>query len=219
MKIFTKREILPLALILLVVLVSFYVYPILPEKVPSHWNAMGEIDDWQSRDFSVLFFPGVIIGIYILMLLIPLIDPLRKNYQKFILPYFWFRTILVSFLVLIYFYSLWAALGSELNINYLILPAISVLFFSMGFFMPKIKKNYFVGIRTPWTLASEPVWEKTHQFGGKCFMLAGIIFLLAAFFPDYFVQIMILIILVAALLPITYSYFIFKKVEGFKDNN
>ena len=77
-----------------------------------------------------------------------------------------------------YLYTLWAALGNELNINYFTIPAISLLFMVIGIFLPKIKKNYFVGIRTPWTIHSDEVWNKTHQFGGKFFILAGIIILM-----------------------------------------
>lgn len=213
MRIITKKEILPIALIVLALLVGLILYPDLPERIPSHWNAQGEIDSYSGKNFGVFFFPGFILGIYLLMTFLPLIDPLKRNYAKFSLPYFWFRTIFVSFFILIYFYSLWSALGTEANIKYFIFPAFSLLFIFIGLFLPKVKKNYFVGIKTPWTLHSEEVWNKTHQFSGKLFVAAGIITLVGFLFPDYSFLIFIVAVLSAALGSVAYSYFIYRKIK------
>lgn len=215
MKIITRKELLPISLIILAFIVGILLYPDLPDKIPSHWNAQGEIDAWSSKSFGAFFFPGITLGIYLLMTFIPLIDPLRRNYSKFATPYFWFRTLFVLFFVLIYFYTLWSALGTELKINYFIIPTISILFILIGVFLPKIKKNYFVGIRTPWTIHSEEVWDKTHQFSGKLFIIAGVIAFLSLLLPKYTFPIFIIAILSAALISVIYSYFIFRKIGGF----
>ena len=206
---------MPISLIILAFIVGILLYPDLPDKIPSHWNAQGEIDAWSSKSFGAFFFPGITLGIYLLMTFIPLIDPLRRNYSKFATPYFWFRTLFVLFFVLIYFYTLWSALGTELKINYFIIPTISILFILIGVFLPKIKKNYFVGIRTPWTIHSEEVWDKTHQFSGKLFIIAGVIAFLSLLLPKYTFPIFIIAILSAALISVIYSYFIFRKIGGF----
>jgi len=220
MKIITKKEILPVALIALAFIAGGFLYPDLPEKIPSHWNIKGEIDAWSSKNFAVFFFPSITLGIYLLMTFIPLIDPLRKNYPRFAIPYFWFRTVFVLFFVLIYFYTLWAALGTKLNINYFIIPAFSVLFIVIGIFLPKVRKNYFVGIRTPWTIHSEEVWDKTHQLAGKFFIAGGIIALFTLFLPKYSVLFFVVVIFLVAFIPIIYSYFIFRKIGGFnKEGN
>jgi len=220
MKIITKKEVLPIALIILAFIVGALLYPDLPERMPTHWNAQGEVDAWSSKNFAVFFFPSLTLGIYILITFIPLIDPLRRNYPKFALPYFGFRTVFVIFFVLLYFYTLWAALGTKLNINFFIIPAFSVLFIVIGLFLPKIKKNYFVGIRTPWTIHSEEVWDKTHQFGGKFFIVGGIIALISLLFPKYYLPIFIAAILFPAFIPVIYSYFVFRKIGGFnKEGN
>ena len=220
MKIITKKEILPIALITLAFIVGGFLYPDLPEMMPSHWNAQGEVDAGSSKNFAVFFFPSITLAIYLFITFIPLIDPLRRNYPKFALPYFWFRTVFVIFFVSLYFYTLWAALGTKLNINFFIIPAFSVLFIMIGIFLPKVKKNYFVGIRTPWTIHSEEVWEKTHQFGGKFFIAGGIIALISLLFPKYFLSIFITATLLAAFIPIIYSYFVFRKIGGFnKEGN
>lgn len=217
MKIFTKKEILPIVLIVFAFALSFSFYHCLPEKIPSHWNIKGEIDAWQSKNFAVWFFPSLTLVFYLFMTFLPLIDPLRKNYLRFTTPYFWFRTVFVLFFVLLYLYTLFTALGGKLNINYFILPALSVLFFVIGLFLPKIKKNYFVGIRTPWTIHSEEVWDKTHKFSGKLFIAAGLISLFATFFPDYSFLIFMTAVFSAVLISIAYSYFVFRQVGGFNN--
>jgi len=215
MKIITKKEILPIALILLAFIVGSFLYFQLPDKMPSHWNAQGQVDAWSSKNFGVFFFPGITLGIYFLITFIPLIDPLRRNYPKFAIAYFWFRTLFVLFFVLLYFYTLWVALGTKLNINYFIIPAFSVLFILIGIFLPKVRKNYFVGIRTPWTIHSEEVWDKTHQFSGKVFVAAGAISLAGLLFPEYCFLILMAAILSATFISVIYSYFVFRKIGGF----
>ena len=153
------------------------------------------------------------------MTFLPLIDPLRKNYAKFSLSYYWFRTVFVLFFVLLYFYTLGAALGTKMNINNFILPAFSLLFILIGLFLPKVKKNYFVGIRTPWTIHSEEVWDKTHQFSGKLFVAAGLAALVGLFLPDYSFPIFIGAVLAAAFGSIIYSYFVYRKIKGFNNNS
>lgn len=213
---FTKKEILPILLIIIAIIVGLQMYASLPDEVPTHWNAQGEVDATGSKNFAIFFFPSLAIGIYLLMLLIPFIDPFRKKYKTFIMPYFWMRTVLIAFLLAIYIYSLFAASGTKLNIIYVIVPALSVLFIVFGLLMPKIKRNYFVGIRTPWTIHSEKTWNKTHKFGGKSFVIAGIVSLLALFFKEYVFSIFITVILLASLIPVVYSYFVFRKIGGFK---
>ena len=217
MKVITKKEILPISLIILAFIVGSFLYTQLPDKIPSHWNIEGEIDAWASKNFGVFFFPGITLGLYLLMTFIPLIDPLRKNYPKFRIPYFWFRTIFVLFFVSLYFYTLWVALGTKLNINYFVIPALSVLFILIGIFLPRVRKNYFVGIKTPWTIHSEEVWEKTHQFSGKVFIVAGLISLIILFLPGYSFSVLIAVILSAAFIPVIYSYFVFRKIGGFNN--
>lgn len=218
MKIITKKELLPVILIFSALAVGFFLYPELPDKIPAHWNAEGEIDAWSNKNFGVFFFPIMTLGVYLLMTFIPLIDPLRKNYSKFVTPYFWFRTVFVLFFVLMYLYTLMAAFGTRLDINYFIVPAISGLFVFIGIFLPKIKKNYFVGIRTPWTIHSEEVWDKTHKFSGKLFVIAGVVGFLSVFFPKYSFIVFISAIVSAALISVVYSYYIFRKVGGFNQS-
>lgn len=215
LKIITKKEIFPVCLILIIFIIGIFLYPVMPDRMPTHWNAQGEIDGWSSRNFAVFFFPCMIAALYLLMLFLPLIDPLKRNYSLFIRPYFCFRLLFVCFLSFLYLYTLAAALGWKMNINYFIIPAEALLFILIGVFLPRIKKNYFVGIRTPWTLHSEEVWDKTHQFAGKLFIIAGIASLLGFFNFWFFIA----PILGAALISVIYSYFIFRRIKGFNGNH
>jgi len=212
MKTANKKEILPIGLIILCFLVGILMYPNLPDKMPVHWNIKGEIDGWASKNFAVFFFPIIILAIYVLMLLMPLIDPLKENYQKFKETYFWFRAILVVLFSLLYFYTLLASRGLELDIKLFIVPAFSIFFIFIGLFLPKIKKNYFVGIKTPWTFHSEVVWDKTHKFGGKLFIMAGILSFLGLPFSQYSFWIFICSVLGATIGATVYSYIVFTKL-------
>jgi len=216
MKIITKKEILPIALIIITLLIGLQLYPKLPSEVPTHWNAQGQVDDFGSKNFAVFFFPVLALAIYLLMTFIPLIDPLKKRYKEFSLQYFWIKTIIIIFMLALYLFSLFAALGSKINIVYVIVPAISLMLILLGSFMPKIKKNYFVGVRTPWTLHSEEVWNKTHKFAGKSFIAIGTISLLGLLVKEYVFFIFIPVVILGSLAPVVYSYFVFKKIGGFK---
>ncbi|RJR32130.1 SdpI family protein [Candidatus Parcubacteria bacterium] len=211
-----KTEILPIALLLTSLVASFYFYANFPEQVPTHWNYRGEIDDYSPKTFAAFFFPALNAGLYLLFLAIPYIDPKKDRYVEFSKVYHIFKDILIAVLTLIYFYVGLAGMGYDLSINYIIPPAIGILFMVMGNYMGKIKSNWFFGIRTPWTLSSEEVWNKTHRLGGKLFMLLGLFLILGAFLPNqqlYWIIFMAGIVIIA-LVPIIYSYWLYKKVKS-----
>lgn len=216
---FKKREILPILIIVLVAVLGFIFYPLLPEEVPNHWNARGEVDAYASKEFFVIFYSSLTLAVYLLMSLIPKIDPLKKNYLKFENVYFWTKVSLVVFFSLMYVFTLFFSLGKiSLNINFFIIPLISLLYIILGMFLPKIKRNYFFGIKTPWTLNSEEVWDKTHAFSGKLFIVFGLISLSGILFKNNASALVFLIsILIAALGSVLYSYIIFRKLD--KDGN
>ena len=145
---------------MVVTAIGFYNTSCLPDKLPTHWNAQGEIDGYSSKNFVLFFYPAITLFLYLLLIFLPAIDPLRKNYEKFKTPYYFIRLILVIFFAALFFVSIAAGYGLKWDIKYLIIPLISLMFITFGIFMPKIKQNWFVGIKTPWTLGSKEVWEK-----------------------------------------------------------
>ncbi|MFZ5596430.1 MAG: SdpI family protein [Bacillota bacterium] len=193
---------------------SIVVYPHLPERVPVHWNAAGGVDRYGSRFTGAFAIPLLTVGIYAGMLLMPLIDPKRANYGRFLTAYRAIRAGLVVFLALLYGATMAVSLGYPINISRVVPFALGLLFILTGNFLTQIRFNYFTGIRTPWTLASEEVCRKTHRFGGFIFVIAGVVTVLAAFLPaPVNFAVAVGSIMAAAVASFVYSAVIYKKLN------
>jgi uncharacterized membrane protein len=151
-----------------------------PEQIPIHWNFRGEIDGYGGRAVGLLLLPAITAGTYLLMMLVPLVDPGRLNYRNFAKVYNTFRLVLVLFLGVVYAVTLLAAFGHHVNLIMIVFLATAALFLVLGNFMGKIRPNWFVGVRTPWTLSSKLSWDKTHRLAGWLFALQGVLFAIAA---------------------------------------
>jgi uncharacterized membrane protein len=161
----TKKVIL--LLIVLSFAVSFYFYPRLPERVASHWNAAGVVDGYMSRFWGAFLMPVVISAMAMLFLLLPKIDPLKANYEKFRRYFDGFIILIMLFMGYIHGLSIAWNLGIYFNFSFAMLPPMAILFYGVGVLTQNAKRNWFVGIRTPWTLSSDEIWDKTHQLGGR----------------------------------------------------
>ena len=214
-----KGDIIPILLIVALFIAGIILYPHLPDKVPSHWNASGQIDAYQSRTWGAFGMPLMLVGIYALMLYLPYIDPKRENYLKFKSTYKIIRLALVVVFTIIQISVLTSALGGPKNLIPKLVPiTIGFLFIVLGNYMPRIKFNWFVGIKIPWTLSNEEVWKGTHRFAGYMFVIAGILMILAAFLPAPLNIILTLTgVVVSAVFSIVYSYFLFVKVNRNKN--
>ncbi|MFA6215125.1 MAG: SdpI family protein [Patescibacteria group bacterium] len=209
-----KTEFIPVILIILSVFASFYFYANFPEKVPTHWNYRGQIDGWSGKGFAAFFFPGLIFGLYLLFLGLPYLDPKKEHYLEFAKVYHIFKNFFIGFMVAIYFYTGLAGLGYELPVNVVVPTIVGLLFLILGNYMGKIKSNWFMGIRTPWTLSNEQVWNKTHRLGGKLFMLMGLFMIFGSFLPaELFWYSFIAGITIVSLFPMIYSYLLYKKIN------
>jgi uncharacterized membrane protein len=186
--------------------------PRLPEEVASHWNAKGVADGYMSRAWSVLLLPLIGLLVIGLLVFLPRIDPYRKNVERF---QGWFDGfVLVFSLFFAYVYALTLLWNMDVRFDMVVflLPAFAVLFFFMGMMLSKTRMNWFIGIRTPWTLSSEKVWEKTHKFGGILFKIVAVIVLLSVFVRSYAFIVLLVAIFAAAIITVVYSYVIFKKL-------
>lgn len=172
-----KHTLINILLILLAFISSYWAYLRLPERVASHWNAQGIVDNYSSRFMGAFFLPLLLLGIFILFKILPKIDP-RKNISKFIGLYNSFITVFIIYMTYVHTLTLYYNLGHHFNFVRAILPSLAFLFYYIGYIMPSLKPNWFIGIRTPWTLSSNFVWEKTHLLGGKLYKASGIICLL-----------------------------------------
>ena len=213
MKLTLKTEIIPLLVIVATMAVGFYFAVNLPPIVPTHWGINGQVDAWGSRNFTLFLAPGLILAMYLLFLVLPHFDPKKENYQKFSSTYHGFKSALMIFFFLLYLITGFAGLGYQLPIDKIITAMMGVLFLVIGSYLPKLKTNWFIGIRTPWTLSSEAVWQKTHQIGGKLFILEGFLILLSLLllkgvwlFSFFMISILILLIII-----FVYSYWVYRK--------
>jgi uncharacterized membrane protein len=192
-------------------LVALFLYPQMPDPMPSHWNAAGEVDGYMSKAWGLFLMPLLAVGVFLLFLAIPRIDPLKANIAEFIRAYNLMMVLLIGYLLYIYGLTLVWALGYQFNMTFMLLPAMGVLFIAIGYLVGKAKRNFFVGIRTPWTLSSDTVWAKTHQLGKWTFVGAGGVSILCAFLGEIGFWVFTVTLLAAAFVPIIYSYILWKR--------
>ncbi len=198
-------------IIILTFAVSIYFYPNMPEKVASHWNAKGEVDDYLPKFWGIFLLPLVSIGILLLFIAIPRIDPLKENIEKFRKHYDGFILLMMIFFFYIQLLIILSNIGVEYNMSQAIMPAIAIIFYYAGVLMDNAEQNWFVGIRTPWTLSSKKVWDKTHKRGSKLFKILAIITLISMFFIEYLVLILLASVFLVVAYLFAYSYFEYKK--------
>jgi uncharacterized membrane protein len=202
----------------IIVLVPFVylglVWNELPERVPVHFNVKGEADGWAGKTalIGIIFFTTVALNL--LLLIIPAIDPKRKlAYMGS--KYHQLRFIHVIFMAALSMFIIYNAINQDtfqLNILFILLGG---LFVALGNYFQAIKPNYFIGIRTPWTLESETVWRKTHRLGGIIWIASGLMMIVLALFPDSGIRQALFLTTVAIMVvvPVTYSFIEFKKEQ------
>lgn len=201
-------------LILLVILAGVILWSRLPDPMASHWNEADQVDGYMGKLWGTFMVPAMMIGLTLLFLAIPSIDPLKKNIADF---RGWFNMFIVLFnLFMAFVHGLtlaWNLGHTGLRMSVAMVPTIGLLFILIGLFMRKAKRNYFIGIRTPWTLANDTVWEKTHKLGGKLYITAGVLTMLSLLFPEKAIVILMVSILGASFISILYSYLVFRQEE------
>lgn len=207
-----KKELPIIAIVLLPFIYLAYIWNQLPEKVPVHWNSLGEIDRYGEK-IELLLIPILLpLLVYVIFLIVPRIDPKNKLHQmgNKLQAIKTLMVVLMSVLALFILYS--AKHQSFNNPNYMVL-LIGVLYIVLGNYFKTIKPNYFIGIRTPWTLENETVWKDTHRLGGKMWFIGGIIVVLSSLMLDHKQNFTLFLIIttILALVPVVYSYIRFKK--------
>ena len=193
------------------VVLSIYFYQIFPATVPTHWGINGEVNGWGPSWVGAFILPAILIAIYFLFDLLPRIDPKRANYDQFKTAYAFFKTAIMLVLFGVYLVASLNVIGVAVSVSFWVPVLIGLLFIVLGVFMGDVRHNYFVGIRTPWTLASEEVWNKTHRFAGKLFVIGGLAMMIIGFIPDVWrIILFIAVIILVAIVPIVYSYILYR---------
>ncbi len=191
-------------------LIAAAAYPSLPDQIPIHFDFSGVPDNYAGKWF-IFAIPLLSFVLTALAEFMPKIDPKGESYDKFPkvyqLMHWLINLVLCGCNVFIILYSL----GYHFNIGYLSGPMVGIMLIVLGNYMPKFKQSFFCGIKTPWALADEENWYKTHRFGGKVWVIGGVLFMVLPFLPQTFMPItMVVSILILAFLPYLYSYLIFR---------
>jgi len=206
-----KSEILIVGIALLSFAIGVYYYPQMPEQMASHWNARGQVDDYLPRFWGVFLMPIILVPLALLFWAIPRIDPLRENIERFRRYYDGFVILFMMFMIFVYFQTILWSIGIKISPNTFLPIAGGLLFVGAGILIENTRRNWFIGIRTPWTLSSDQVWDKTHRVGGKLFKIAGVIAIVGIFFQSYAVFFVLVPAILVAVYTVVYSYFEYKR--------
>ena len=207
-----KSEIISLLIIMISFIIGISFYSLLPDKVASHWNARGEVDGYMSKFGGLFLMPIISLVLLLLFIIIPKIDPLKHNIEKFRKYFDGFIVLMMLFLFYLYILTILWNIGVRFNFVHLLVPIFSIFFYYCGILIQKAQRNWFIGIRTPWTLSNEQVWNKTHKIGGILFKIAGIISLIGILLTEYALFFVICPVILASLFPVIYSYFAYQKL-------
>ena len=198
----------------LAVAISIWAYPRLPPTVATHWNLRGTPDGFSSRGLAVAIMPLLIVGMTGLFNVLPKIDPRRENYARFLTSYWLIANAVIVFMLVAHAMIIASGLGFSVRVDRLMPVGIGLLFVFLGNYLTRVEPNWFVGIRTPWTLSSDTVWRKTHRTGGWLMVIGGVVLAIGAFLPHgAFLPLLVVTILLVALIPIVQSYVLWKREQ------
>jgi uncharacterized membrane protein len=205
-----------LAIIALVpVIAALLLYDRLPARMAVHFGLDGQPNGYQDK-FSFIVIIGLLtLVLPLLIKVLQQIDPRRENYTKFRGAFEWIRFAVTIFLSGIFAVDIAYNLGVSLNFQMITLIGIGLLFIVIGNYLGQVRSNYFIGIRTPWTLAHEEVWRRTHRLAGPLWMIAGLVNIASAFMPEMWtLWVSGIMIGCVVSVPILYSYLAFRKLQG-----
>jgi uncharacterized membrane protein len=208
-----KIESVAIGMILLSFVASFYFYPQMPEKMASHWNAQGQVDGYMPKSLVLFLMPFIAAGLFLLFIAVPKIDPLRANIEKFRRYYERFVLLVIAFMFYIHVLTIIWNMGMTFNLMQALSPAFGILFYYCGVLIANAKQNWFIGIRTPWTMSSEKVWGKTHRLGGRLFKLSGIIAFFGVLIPDYAILLILVPVILFTVYTVIYSYLEYQREQ------
>lgn len=208
----SKSIAISLVLILLMVALSAYFYPQLPDEIATHWNAEGLADNYSSKAVGLSIIPLISLMMLGLFAAIPKIDPLASNIKKFMKYYEIMVIGVVAFLAYIHILIISWNLGLKFEMSLTIMPATGFLLIYIGLIIKHAKRNWFIGIRTPWTLSNDDVWDETHKLGSKLFVVLGLVFILSPLLREYMLYLILISSFVVVSLLVVYSYVLWRKL-------
>jgi uncharacterized membrane protein len=216
-----RRDIFVLSLLVLFIIISLCFYIVLPQTVPCHFGSGGIADNYSSKESLIFISISVAISLYILFTFVPMIDPLKITIESKYGSILLFRDITMAFILIMLVLVYMSAKVGSLRTDVLGI-AFGLMFIVLGNYLPRLPRNFFIGIRSPWTIASETVWVRTHRISGIWFVVAGVLLIVLNL-----LKVKLHISLIFVLTPlflytaIIYPYFLYKKLEkeGTLDKN
>lgn len=208
-----RRDLAGLGIVGLTAILSVVAAPQLPDQMAIHFDAGSQPDSFVAKPLGLAFAPLLAAGLVVLFRILPAIDPLGKNFADFQRYYDLIAVEAVGVVAYVHVLIVLWNLGYRFDVTQAIVPVLAVTYYVAGLVIENASQNWFVGIRTPWTLSDEAVWNETHRRSGILFKLAGLVTLLAIPFPEYFVLLAIGPIAVAALVPTVYSFVLYRRLH------
>ncbi|MDQ0197774.1 SdpI family protein [Neobacillus ginsengisoli] len=199
-----------LATSLIALIINIIAYPHLPDKVPVHWGLNGEVNRYGSK-IEMLMMGALPLLIIIFRQIIPLIDPKKESYNIHSTAYSIITLSIITFLVIINLIVVFSSLGYNISLAKVLPVLLGLLFIGMGNYMTQLRPNYFIGIRNPWTLASEQVWRKTHRLGGFVIVIIGLVPLSSIIIGALGMNLFFGALVLGIAVIFFYSYLTFKK--------
>jgi uncharacterized membrane protein len=208
-----KTEFLPLLFILASWGLLVWYWPQLPDPMPTHWGIDGRPDSWMPKPWGAFVGPLATTFVYVLMLLSPFIDPRKRNWEAFGSFYPVLKTVMTALMLFITYLAFDTAASTAQTFQPgTMLVGIGLLFVVLGNYMPKVRSNFFVGIRTPWTLSSDDVWVRTHRLAGKLMVLMGLLFMSASWLPPRWAFAVVMSTTIGlVVVTFGYSYWLFRR--------
>ncbi|MBS6535345.1 Immunity protein sdpI [Peptoniphilus harei] len=195
------------ASILILIIFNILFYDKMPAELPTHWNFQGEADDYSSKFHAMVVIQGFLVLMNAFLCFMLDSDP--KNNKQYNLVMTISKLSMPAIMLLIYIITVMAGFGREVKVSTILPIFIGLLFIAIGNYLPKIKRNYTMGIKLPWTLNSDENWRRTHRLGGICFVIIGLCLILSVFLKSEIVFLVPLIL--GGIIPAIYSYYLYTK--------
>lgn len=209
----TGTWIVSLVFILLMLGVAVWIYPQLPPQTAIHWDANGVANGWAPRLWAAALPVLLMAGLTLLFAVLPVISPRKFEIAPFARTYGIIVLATLAFLLVVGTIALLAGAGHHVSVELVVPIAVGALLMVIGNFMGKFRKNFFIGIRTPWTLTSDLVWERTHRLAGWLFVFAGLVWIVGGLLQAS-PTVLVAAVLAAGFIPAIYSYFLYRRIEG-----
>jgi uncharacterized membrane protein len=200
------------ALLVACVLATVILYPHLPSQIPTHWNARGQADHYGGKWTLFVTNPAIMLGILGLFAALPWLSPRHFEVDSFRSTYLYIMVVMLACLMYFHGLELWAAVARPVQMPKAVMGGICLLFALLGNVLGKVRRNFYIGIRTPWTIADERVWNATHRFAGKTFVLGGLVGLILSFF-GLGIWGPVIALIAGAFVPVIYSLVYYKQLE------